>query len=204
MVIRDRCHTSGTAQLLNLSIKSSADIESLAATGGIGLRTPPSFTLTGPQAWKLKIHVAGDASVALANTSGMITPSLQLSGSIAQPSISGRIDVRGFTMTEGPDQLSIAGGTIILGSTAPNLALHATGTAASESFDGYIFGPLTDKHFTWAPGITATLAGHSDLATLPPLPDQTLLMDLPAAQPATFGTVPLTLDPASFPTATTP
>jgi len=199
---------SGTAQLQTLALNRNADIESLVSPGGAGLLPPPpDLALAGPPAWKLDIRVAGDTVVALANTSGRAAPALQVSGSLARPAISGSIDVNGFTVTKGPDRLSIASGTVLLNPADPassTLVLHATGNAGADDIDGYIFGTLADKHFTWDPNITAALAGHTDLAALPALASQPLSLDLPATPPAAFGAVPLDLGPVEFSASATP
>ena len=201
----DTLALSGTAQLQSLTINTSADIEGLIAPGGIGLRDSlPSLTISGPPSWKLDFRVQGDTAVQLANTTGEAMPSLQVSGSLAQPILSGSIDVKGFSMTQGPNELSIVGGTFFLSPATPAFVMHAAGSAGADIFDGYVFGSLAEKHFTWSPDITAALAGHADLVAMPALPTQTLSLEAPTPQLAAFGAVPLILDSPAFPAAGTP
>ena len=134
----DTLALSGSAQLQTLKIKNSASIESLVAPEGTGLREPlPALALAGPPAWKLNIQVAGDAAVKLANTSGTAAPALEISGSIAQPSVSGSIAVKGFSIAEGPDRLNIADGAFFLNPADPaasGLVLHAAGVVGGDDF----------------------------------------------------------------------
>jgi len=194
---------SGSAQLQALKVNRSASLESLVAPGGTGLQAPPpALALAGPPAWKLDIQVAGeDASVELANTSGMVSPALEISGSLAQPAISGSIAVKGFTIAEGPDRLTIADGSFFLNPADPAacaLVLHATGVTGGDRFEGYIHGTLADKHFTWGPALTATLAGQADFSETAALPAPPLSLGVgvqPIASQPAFGVVPLGLDP---------
>jgi hypothetical protein len=83
------------------------------------------------------------------------------------------VTVKGFSITEGPDALAINNGTIFVNSGDPAataLALHATGVTGGDAIDGYIFGRLADKHFTWAPEVTAALAGQTEPAPEPAAP----------------------------------
>lgn len=193
---------SGSAQLQALSLKSRASIESLVAPGGTGLSgSQPALSLAGPPGWKLDIHVTGNAPVGLANTSGEVTPSLQVSGSIAQPAISGSLGVKGFTIAEGPDNVSIHDGSFFLNATDPPssaLVLHTTGVAGGDSFDGYIFGTLADKKFTWGPDLTAALAGQADFSAVPAPSTKPLSLGVsvnPVAPQAKFGVAPLGVGP---------
>jgi hypothetical protein len=96
-----------------------------------------------------------------------------VSGSLAQPVIAGSIAVKGFKIAEGPDQISITDGTYFLGgpgSGGTSLVLHATGVTGGDPFDGYIYGTLADKHFTWGPEVTDALAGGADVSASPALP----------------------------------
>jgi hypothetical protein len=171
---RDTLALSGSAQLQTLKINRNASIESLVASRGTGLSEPlPSLALAGPPAWKLDIQVAGNAATDLVNSSGSVAPALEIGGSVAQPAISGRIDVKGFTVTEGSDKISIPDGTFFLNPADPpsaGLILHATGVTGGSSFDGYIYGTLLQKQFTWDPEITAELAGGTPLPSAPALP----------------------------------
>ena len=200
---------SGSAQLLTLKVDRTASLESLVSPGGTGLQGPfPAPTLPGPPAWLLNMRVAGDAAVDLENTSGRVAPALAISGSLAQPAITGSIAVKGFKIAEGPDQLSIAEGTFFLNpadTASSALALHATGVTGGDPFDGYIYGTLADKHFTWGPDLTATLAGHADLS-VNVLPAQPLSLDLgaPAVAPRPAAGIMLGLDPAFSPAPSTP
>ncbi len=176
---------SGSAQLLTATVNRSADIESLVSPGGAGLKTPlPPLKLPGPPAWNLNLHVAGVTAVKLANTSGIATPALNITGSIAKPAVSGNIGVKGFTIAQGLDKITIADGTYYLNPASPAnpaLALHANGIAGGEDFDGYIRGTLTDKHFTWSQGLTKMLAGYADATAAPTLPTPPIS---PAPSPA--------------------
>jgi autotransporter translocation and assembly factor TamB len=170
----DALSLSGSAQLETLKINQNASMESLVAPGGTGLEGPfPAVTLAGPPAWTLAVQVGGNASVDLANASGKISPALEISGSLGQPVISGSVDVKGFAITEGPDSLALAGGTFILNPADPAasaLALHATGVAGGRGFDGYIYGTLAAKQFTWDLDQTLALAGSAEFSTSAPMP----------------------------------
>ena len=165
---------SGSAELETLNIDRGATIESLVGNGGSGLvQPPPAPALAGPSGWTLNVHVGGNAAVNLANTSGTMMPALEVSGSLAQPVIAGSIAVKGFKIAEGPDQISITDGTYFLGgpgSGGTSLVLHATGVTGGDPFDGYIYGTLADKHFTWGPEVTDALAGGADVSASPALP----------------------------------
>jgi hypothetical protein len=190
----DTLALSGSAQLQTLKIDLNASIESLVAPGGAGLQGPlPALALTGPPAWNLNIQVSGNAATELANTSGAITPALEISGSLAQPMVAGSIAVKGFTVTESPDKISIADGSFFLDPPNPAataLALHATGVAGGNAFDGYIVGTLAEKHFTWAPAITAILAGVMDLAPASPMPPPPLSLGLGVTLPPARDSLP--------------
>jgi len=181
---------SGSAQLLTLALENSLDMEGLVTPGASGLAGPlPALAFAGPPAWKLDVQVGGNAAVTLANSSGTAAPALEISGSIAQPSISGSVDLKNFTISEGPDKLTVADGTFYINQPDPAsavLALHATGVTAGDSFDGYLFGTLADKYFTWPPAVTAALAGHPDASSLAPFSSRPLALDPapPAAAPA--------------------
>jgi hypothetical protein len=186
---------SGSAELQTLKVNRSGSMESLVAPGGTGLEgTLPALTLAGPPAWKLDIRVAGNAVAELANTSGTVSPALEISGSIGRPAISGSIAVKGFTVAEGPDHASITGGTFFL--NAPNpaatpLVLHATGIAGGDAFDGYIYGTVAEKHFTWGPEVTTALAGESEPAPMPAGAAEPLPLDAGiTAQPTQNGLLP--------------
>ncbi len=202
---------SGTAQLQTLKINRPASMESLVAPGSAGLQGPlPALALAGPPAWKLKIRVAGNAAVTLANTSGNAQPALELSGSIARPILSGSIGVQGFGMTAGPDLLTVVDGGFFLNQANPGnpgLVMLVAETTGDHGFNGYIFGTLMDKHFTWGPDQTALLAGPRDLSPIPPLADPPFSLDvgaLPIAPRPAFGAVPLDLDLATAPAPATP
>ena len=162
---------SGTAQMLRVEIDRAASIESLIANGGTGLSAPlPALSLPGPAMWKLNIHVGGNAALKLANTGGMIAPDLTVSGSLARPAISGSVAIKGIDITDDPDHITITDGAFFLNPAHPEqtaLALHASGMAQYQPFDGYLYGTLADKHFTWPPEITTALAGAVDTSTPP-------------------------------------
>jgi hypothetical protein len=207
----DALALSGTALLQALKIDRSASMASLVAPGGTGLQGPlPALALAGPPAWKLNIRVAGDAAVALANTTGNAQPALEISGSLARPAISGSIDVQGFDMIEGPDRLTIGNGTFFLNQANPAasaLVLLVVENTGDHGFAGYIFGTLMNKHFTWGPDQTAMLAGPADLSSLAPLPDPAFSVEAgarPIARRPMFGAVPLDLDPETVPAPATP
>jgi hypothetical protein len=210
---------SGTAQLQSLRINRSPSLESLVGPGGAGLQGPPSpLALAGPPAWKLNVQVTGNAAVELArgsasrdrpapervpaapaDPSGIIAPTLEISGSLAHPAISGSIALKGFSMTEGPDQIAIAGGAFFLNPVDPaatSLVLRTSGVAGGDPFDGYIFGTLAQKHFTWSPRLTAILAGS---ATPSPIPAAA-----PSAQPLTLGTAVARQSASPLPASATP
>jgi hypothetical protein len=210
---------SGTAQLQSLKINRSPSLENLVGPGGTGLQGPlPALTLAGPPAWKLNVQVIGNASVELAGAStsrdrpapervsaaavdpsGIISPTLEISGSLAHPAISGSIAVKGFSITEGPGQIAIAGGAFFLNPVDPaatSLVLRTSGVAGGAPFDGYIFGTLAQKHFTWSPRLTAILAGS---ATLSPIP-----ASAPSAQPLTLGTAVARQSASPLPASATP
>jgi hypothetical protein len=162
---------SGTAQLQTLQIDRAASLESLIANGGIGLSAPlPVLSLPGEGSWKLNVHVGGNAVLKLANTGGMIAPDLMVGGQLAGPVIHGSVTVKGIDITDAPDHLTITDGAFFLNPADPAqtaLAIHASGMADYEPFDGYFYGTLADKHFTWPPEITTTLAGAVDPGTPP-------------------------------------
>ena len=159
----DTLALTGTAQLQRMKMNDAASIESLVVPGGTGLRNPaPPLALAGPCGWTLDLRVGGNAAVDLLNTSGKITPALAISGSLGQPIVAGNIGLQGFDLSEGPDKISIVGGTFFLSQTKPgasSMSVRAIGITGGEPFDGYVFGTLTEKHFTWGPEITAMLAG---------------------------------------------
>ncbi|MGA3171154.1 MAG: hypothetical protein ABSE62_09075 [Chthoniobacteraceae bacterium] len=163
---------SGSAQLQDLKIARRTAIESLVTPGGIGLQGPPLvFEPAGQAAWKLDVQAGGDASLELANASGRIAPALEVTGSIAHPILSGKIDVKGFSLTEGTNSLNVPAGMFYLTpSAAVSLALRATGTAGGQTFDGYIYGMIGDKEFTWDPGVTTALTGKGAAPKASPSP----------------------------------
>ncbi len=168
---------SGSAQLQNMKLDRRADIESLVAPGGSGLEPPlPAIAIAGPAGWKLEgVQIGGNAMVDLENTFGKISPALEISGPISHPVLNGKIDVQGFQVTEGPDSLAIAGGAFFLSPASPTaLALRATGVTGGNPFDGYIYGTLADKHFTWPANITSILAGNAAPSPIPSAPAQPL------------------------------
>jgi len=186
---------SGSAQLQTLTLDRNASIESLVSPGGAGLREPlPVLALAGPPAWNLKIQVAGNAALELANTSGTVSPALEISGSLAQPAISGSIAVKRITVIEGPDEISITDGAFFLNPANPAataLVLHSSGATGGDSFDGYIYGTLAEKHFTWNPDLTSLLARTADLSPVPAAPAQPLSLDVGIApQPSPDGLLP--------------
>ncbi len=207
----DALALSGTAQLQTLMIARSASIRSLVAPGGIGLSEPvPALALDGPPSWKLDVRVAGNTSVELANTSGSARPALEISGSLGKPAIAGSIGVGGFGVTEGPIHVSLLDGTFFLNPVDPaasGLVLLATASTGQHGFEGYIFGTLTDKKFTWGPLQTAALAGPADPLAIAPLSDQVISLELgaqPLVRRLTFGAVPLDLEPAASPATASP
>jgi autotransporter translocation and assembly factor TamB len=204
----DALALSGSAQLQTIESKMRGSLESLVAPGGTGLRDPlPALALAGPPPWTLDVHIGGKAAADLANASGEVAPELQITGSMAQPAVSGNISLKGFTIAQGPDKLTISNGAFFLNTADPGasaLAVHAMGTAGGDSFDGYIFGTLADKHFTWGPEITAALSGHADLSAPPAAPAQPFSLDtgvLPAAPQPGIATG---LDAATLPASATP
>lgn len=204
----DTLVVSGSAQLQSLEVDRAGSVESLVAPGGFGLAASlPALAIGGPDGWKLDIHAGGIGSAHLTNASGKVAPTLEITGSPGRPEISGSLEVEGFTLSEGPDQLTISKGTFLLNSADPErtaMVLHANGVAGGEPFDGYIFGRLMEKHFTWGPRITAELMGEADFSATPPpawVTGEPLSLDLGAAQAAS----PFALSvapPAANPVAT--
>ena len=191
----DTLALSGSAQLQTLKIDRTASVASLVSPGGIGLREPlPALAIAGPPAWKLDIRVGGKALAELANTSGKVAPALEISGSLGNPLVSGRVDVYGFTLAEGANRVTIPEGTFFPNQRNPGasaLILQAAANTGAASFGGYILGTLADKKFTWGPEETAALAGPAKPPALPAQPT--------VAAPAF--SLPLGAPPASKPVA---
>jgi len=170
----DALALSGSAQLQTLKSNRAISIESLIASGSSTLDAPlPAISLAAPPAWTLDIQVTGNASVELANTSGHASPSLELTGSIAAPSVFGSIEVSGFTLSEGPDHLTIQDGALFLNrADVPNSALFlvTAGNTAGQDFRGYLTGTLIDRRFSSDPDVSAWLPGHADLSDFPARP----------------------------------
>ncbi len=188
---------SGTAQAQSIDLSSTASIASVVTDGGIGLRNPlPPLSIPGPAAWTLNVSTVGEAMLHLSNASGKTTPSLLLTGSLANPAVTGNIAFKDLKIAEAADTLNIAGGSIYLNPKDPRtsaLSLHATGFAGGNDFDGYIYGSLGFKHFTWDSHVTEALAGVTDHATPPALAPHPLSMSLgvpipPDALPPVTGT----------------
>ncbi len=162
---------SGTAQLQALQINLPISTQSIVADGHTGLDGPlPALSLPGPKGWKLDVHIGGNGALNLANASGSIAPNLTVSGSISKPAISGSVTVR--TSLHGPDEGDFidTDGTFFLDPADPSnttLAIRASGMTEYQIFDGYLYGTLADKHFTWPPEITTALAGSINSPTPP-------------------------------------
>jgi len=171
---------SGSAQLQTLRVARTATLESLVAPGGSGMDTPPSsLSLNGMPGWTLNVHVDGSAALKLANATGTISPDITVSGHPAQPILSGSATVKGITITEGLESLTVSDGTFFLNPANPagtSLVLRASGSAAGTPFDGYLFGTLAEKQFTWPPEITMALAG-ADESTIPGTPPSPFLLE---------------------------
>ena len=185
---------SGASQIKTAQVKDAASLASLVTDGGTGLRDPlPPLAIPGPPAWTLNVTTSGTALVNFGEASGKAMPSLALAGSLAHPTVSGNIAFKGFTITEGPDKLAISDGAIFLNPRDPpasTLTLHAAGVAGDDDFDGYIYGSLAFKHFTWDGHITDSLAGKPGPAT----------PAAPAPRTLPLGAIP----PAVAPSATPP
>jgi autotransporter translocation and assembly factor TamB len=168
----DALALSGSAQLQAVRLDRRAGIESLVSPRGAGLEGPlPALAIPGPPAWKLDVHIGGNAAATLPNSTGGIAPALEITGSLARPVVAGTIAVKGFSIADGSNGLTIADGTYYLNPADPAasaLVLRASGVAAGEAFDGYIYGTLARKYFTWDPDVTAALSGHAPAATVTP------------------------------------
>lgn len=149
---------SGSAQLTSIWWKQRASIASLLASGSTGLVGPlPALRIPGPPTWRLDLDARGPAYAHLISGSGMMTPSLHVTGSLSSPVVTGKLDVAGFSLQEGPDTMSIVDGTYFLNPTNPlatALVLHAKGSAGAMGYDGYILGTLSGKLFSWGPEVT--------------------------------------------------
>ena len=175
---------SGSAQLQTLQINRTASLPSLATNGGTGLDAPlPALSLPGPVAWKINLRAGGTATLKLANAAGTIAPDLMLSGSLSRPAISGSLTVKDLAIdeqldiTDTTDSIMIAGGTFVLDPANPlntALAIHGSGMVEYQPFDGWLYGTVADKHFTWPPEITTALAGTVKMSTPPFKPLQSL------------------------------
>jgi hypothetical protein len=146
---------SGSAQLQTVTVHHAVSIADLLAAGGTGLQGQlPALTLSGPAAWKLDIAVGGSVPIQFDNAFGTIAPALEITGSIAHPSLAGKIDLSGFTITDASGQLTISSGSFFLNPGTPAagtpLILTASGNLSGEEVDGSIFGTLMDKHISWA------------------------------------------------------
>jgi hypothetical protein len=170
--------------LQSLRIDRTASFRSLFTNGGVGLDAPmPAVSLVGPQGWSLDIHAGGRASLFLANTHGFIVPDVVLSGSFAHPAISGSINVKGLSLDQQRwnldiwESINISDATFFLNPADPAstaLVMHISGFAYTPYLDGWLYGTLADKHFTWPPEVTAWLAAVVDLmapSPFKPLPD---------------------------------
>jgi hypothetical protein len=171
----DTLALTGSAQLQTLKLNRAISIESLIASGAPGAASAPlpAITLPGPPAWTLNIQVKGNASVELANTSGHASPSLELTGSIAAPSVFGSVEVSGFLLAEGPDHLTIRDGALFLNRADPpssTLFLVTTGNTAGQDFRGYLTGTLIDRRFSSDPDVSPWLPGHAELSEFPTQP----------------------------------
>jgi hypothetical protein len=121
----------------------------------------PALAISGPPAWKLDIQIGGNVPIHFDNAFGTITPALELKGSVAHPSLAGRIDLSGFTVTDASGQLTISSGSFFLNPARPAietpLILTASGNLSGKEVDGSIFGTLMDKHISWADSLPADL-----------------------------------------------
>ena len=181
---------SGTAQMQSLKINRTASIQSLVTDGAAGFWQPlQALELAGPPDWKLNIQISGDTAVELNHASGHAVPAFHLGGTIIHPTLTGSFALRDFTVTEGSARMTITNGSFTLNPSNPAataLNLHATGSMESQSqrlwgdsglapllpsepFDGYIYGTLARKRFTWNPQVTARLARPEQVSPIPPL-----------------------------------
>ncbi len=168
---------SGSAQLQMLQVDRTASLRSLVSNGGLGLDgSLPAPSLPGPKAWKLNLHAGGSAALKLANTTGIIIPDVMLTGSLSHPAISGSVTVKGLSLSErmaigdSADFMTISDATFFLNPADPAgtaLTMHASGMVEYQPFEGYLYGTLADKHFTWPPEITTALAGAVDVTSPP-------------------------------------
>lgn len=183
---------SGDAKLLSANLDRKLSVPSLLENGGAGLDAALSPLRIAPHPeWQLDVSLKGSGVLRMANTTGIVAPELRVTGSADAPLFSGKVDGAGFTVADWRDgfntTLSVDEASIFLVENAPRfLVAHLTGNQTRSGddsdepdgigFDGYVYGPLADKSFTWQsserdddPGITALLL-HNDASAAPPAP----------------------------------
>jgi hypothetical protein len=163
---------SGTGTLEKIITTRSISAKEVLAPGGTGLQgAVPALSIAAPAGSNLDLQLNGEVPVKFENGFGLASPELSISGPASAPRISGKLNVSG-SVTDGADELNISSGTFFINSIGqpPSLVLMCSGDVGGQVFEGYIYGNVMDKKFSWAPDRFSPLPDAPPIFAPAPIP----------------------------------